>query len=37
MGQQVEANHFCTHLTEDFHQCVIYDSDQKNAKLIGIE
>ena len=37
MGRQVEANHFCTHLTEDFHQCVIYDSDRANAKLIGIE
>ena len=37
MGRQVEANHFCTHLTEDFHQCVIYDSAQSDAKLIGIE
>ena len=37
MGRQVEANHFCTHLTEDFHQCVIYDSNLSNAKLIGIE
>jgi len=37
MGRQVEANHFCTHLTEDFHQCVIYDSNQSNAKLIGVE
>lgn len=37
MGRQVEANHFCTHLTEDFHQCVIYDSNQADAKLIGIE
>ena len=37
MGRQVEANHFCTHLTEDFHQCVIYDSNLANAKLIGIE
>ncbi|PYD81537.1 hypothetical protein CFR80_11110 [Komagataeibacter oboediens] len=37
MGRQVEANHFCTHLTEDFHQCVIYEANQKNAKLIGIE
>ncbi len=37
MGRQVEANHYCTHLTEDFHQCVIYDSDRANAKLIGIE
>ncbi len=37
MGRQVEANHFCTHLSEDFHQCVIYDSDRRDAKLIGIE
>ena len=37
MGRQVEANHFCTHLSEDFHQCVIYDSDRLDAKLIGIE
>ena len=37
MGRQVEANHFCTHLTEDFHQCVIYDSNLADAKLIGIE
>jgi len=37
MGRQVEANHFCTHLTEDFHQCVIYDSNLSNAKLIGLE
>lgn len=37
IGRQVEANHFCTHLTEDFHQCVIYDSNQSNAKLIGVE
>lgn len=37
MGRQVEANHFCTHLSDDFHQCVIYDSNLPNAKLIGIE
>jgi hypothetical protein len=37
MGRQVEANHFCTHLSEDFHQCVIFDSNQANAKLIGVE
>ncbi|MGD7070481.1 OBAP family protein [Acetobacter sp. AAB5] len=37
MGRQVEANHFCTHLTEDFHQCVIYEANQPNARLIGIE
>lgn len=37
MGRQVEANHFCTHLTEDFHQCVIFSSPTKDARLIGIE
>ncbi len=37
MGRQVEANHYCTHLTEDFRQCVIYDANRANAKLIGIE
>ncbi len=37
MGRQVEANHYCTHLTEDLHQCVIYSSDRRDAKLIGIE
>ncbi|MBV9654083.1 MAG: OBAP family protein [Acetobacteraceae bacterium] len=37
MGRQVEAHHFCTHLSEDFHQCVIYDGNAGNAKLIGVE
>ncbi|TFK40102.1 DUF1264-domain-containing protein [Crucibulum laeve] len=35
--RHVEAHHFCTHLSPDFHQCIIYDSDQPKAKLIGIE
>ncbi|EIN07441.1 DUF1264-domain-containing protein [Punctularia strigosozonata HHB-11173 SS5] len=35
--RHVEAHHFCTHLSHDLHQCVIYDTDQPNAKLIGIE
>src|SRR5689334_18485109 len=37
MGRQVEAHHFCTHLAHDMHQCVIYDSNQPGARLIGIE
>ena len=32
MGRQVEANHFCTHLSEDFHQCVIYNSDRSGRQ-----
>jgi hypothetical protein len=37
LGRQVEAHHYCTHLTEDFHQCVIFDSNGAKARLIGIE
>ncbi|MGE0226521.1 MAG: OBAP family protein, partial [Acetobacteraceae bacterium] len=37
MGRQVEAHHFCTHLNHDFHQCVIYDANTRDARLIGIE
>src|SRR5215213_8586823 len=37
MGRQVEAHHYCTHLAEDFHQCVIFDSNEKGARLIGVE
>ncbi|KAF9000737.1 DUF1264-domain-containing protein [Cyathus striatus] len=35
--RHVEAHHYCTHLSHDLHQCIIYDSDQPGAKLIGIE
>lgn len=35
--RQVPAHHFCSHLNEDVSQCVIYDSDRSDAKLIGIE
>ncbi len=37
MGRQVEATHFCIHLQHDLHQCVIFDSNEPDAKLIGIE
>lgn len=37
MGRQVEATHFCIHLQHDLHQCVIFDSNAPDAKLIGIE
>ncbi|TFK45844.1 DUF1264-domain-containing protein [Heliocybe sulcata] len=35
--RHIEAHHYCTHRTHDLHQCVIYDSDEPNARLIGIE
>ncbi|OBZ75603.1 hypothetical protein A0H81_04239 [Grifola frondosa] len=35
--RHIEAHHFCTHLSHNFHQCIIYDSAEPDAKLIGIE
>ncbi|GJE86935.1 DUF1264-domain-containing protein [Phanerochaete sordida] len=35
--RHVEAHHFCTCLRPDLHQCIIYDSGEKGARLIGIE
>lgn len=37
MNQQVVAHHFCSHLNEDVQQCVIFDSNEADAKLIGVE
>ena len=34
---QVEAHHFCAQVAEGVHQCIIYDSRGKNAKLLGVE
>ncbi|CAL1704491.1 unnamed protein product [Somion occarium] len=33
----MQAHHYCTHRSHDFHQCIIYDSDEPGARLIGIE
>ena len=35
--RQVIAHHYCSHRGEEFLQCVIYDSDKSDARLIGIE
>ncbi|KND00775.1 uncharacterized protein SPPG_03888 [Spizellomyces punctatus DAOM BR117] len=37
MTRQVEAHHYCSHLSSDMLQCVIYDSPEKDARLIGVE
>ncbi|MEP9381270.1 OBAP family protein [Nocardioides sp. KR10-350] len=37
LGRQVEASHFCVHLRHDLHQCVIFDRNAPDARLIGIE
>lgn len=35
--RQVVAHHFCSHLNNDILQCVIYDTNKTNARLIGVE
>ncbi|XP_057754014.1 oil body-associated protein 1A-like [Arachis stenosperma] len=37
MTRQVEAHHFCGHQNEEMRQCLIYDSPEANARLIGLE
>jgi Protein of unknown function (DUF1264) len=37
IGRQVIAHHFCSHRSEEFLQCVIYDTNKSDARLIGIE
>ena len=37
MTRQVEAHHFCGHRNEELRQCLIYDSTEANARLIGLE
>jgi hypothetical protein len=34
---QMEAHHYCAILNEDFIQCVIYDGNVKDAKIMGVE
>ena len=31
------AHHFCAHVAPGLMQCVIYDSNRRDARLIGIE
>ncbi|OMO82771.1 hypothetical protein COLO4_22832 [Corchorus olitorius] len=37
MNRQIETHHYITRLTQDFLQCAVYDSDDKKARLIGVE
>jgi hypothetical protein len=34
---QMEAHHYCGHLNEDMIQCVIFDANDENAKIVGVE
>lgn len=37
MQAQMEAHHYCGHLNEDVIQCVIFDGNGQDAKLMGVE
>jgi len=34
---QIIAQHYCCPLGEEMHQCLLYDSFERNAKLLGVE
>ncbi len=37
MKSQMEAHHYCGHLNEDVIQCALFDGNEGNAKLVGVE
>lgn len=37
LSGQMEAHHYCGHLNEDLIQCVIFDGNEEDAKIMGVE
>lgn len=37
LKRQVFSHKFCSHLNDDVHQCIIFDKNEPNARLIGVE
>jgi len=37
MSRQIIAEHYCSHLSDEVLQCILYDSNKPGARLIGIE
>jgi hypothetical protein len=37
INRQVVAQHYCSHVSRDVRQCIIYESDKKHARLVGVE
>jgi hypothetical protein len=37
MAAQMEAHHYCASLNEDVIQCVIYDGNTRDSRLMGVE
>jgi len=36
-GRQLVAHHYCARVSPDVMQCVIYDADRGQARLVGVE
>jgi len=36
-SRHIETNHYCAHVNDEVRQCILYDSDKPNARLVGIE
>jgi hypothetical protein len=36
-NRQIIAHHYCSHLSEELRQCVIYDSPDSKGRLLGVE
>lgn len=37
MNMQMEAHHYCMKLNEDITQCIMYDGNTKDARIMGVE
>lgn len=37
MSMQMEAHHYCSKLNEDITQCIMYDGNGEDAKIMGVE
>jgi hypothetical protein len=37
MKGQMEAHHYCSVVNEDVNQCVIFDGNSKNSRIMGVE
>lgn len=37
MNAQMEAHHYVSQINEDFYQAIIYDGNEENAKIMGVE
>ncbi len=33
----IEAHHYCSMVSEGVHQCIVFDSNGKNARILGVE